>query len=229
MGRKGTLERKLTSTVEDYLQAIYSLQMEGEAVFCARLARRMKVAAPTAWAMIQRMARDGLVALDHKKSVHLTEEGEQLAEKIVRRHRLAERFLMDVLGLGWAECHEEAHRFEHAISPRLEERIVALLGNPTHCPHGSPIPGSGGTFDPELVPLSSLREGQKAIIGFISEELEEDLPLLHYLERGQLMPGQTITVQEVVPSSDLIIIQSSSHQVPLALRVAEKIRVRSLF
>ena len=116
-----------TPTVEDYLHAIYSLQGEGEEVFSARLARRMRVAPPTAWATVRRMLRDGLVTLDRKKTIHLTEKGQRLAENIVRRHRLAERFLTDILGLGWADCHEEAHLFEHALTPRLEQRIVCLL------------------------------------------------------------------------------------------------------
>ncbi len=142
-------EGKPSPTVEDYLQAIYSLEGEGETVISARLARRMRVTPPTAWATVQRMVRDGRVELDAKKVVRLTEAGRAAAEDIVRRHRLSERFLTDILGLGWAEAHEEAHRFEHAMSSRLEERILALLGNPTHCPHGSPIPGTGGRVAPE--------------------------------------------------------------------------------
>src|SRR3990172_849172 len=128
--------RHPSHTVDDYLQAIYSLQGEGERVPPARLARRMGVTPPTAWGTIQRMARDGFVSLDERKIVHFTIRGRKMAEDIVRRHRLAERFLCDVLGLGWAEVHKEAHAFEHAIPPRLEPRIAALAGNPTTCPHG---------------------------------------------------------------------------------------------
>ncbi len=215
-----------TPTVEDYLHAIYSLQGEGEEVFSARLARRMRVAPPTAWATVRRMLRDGLVTLDRKKTIHLTEKGQRLAENIVRRHRLAERFLTDILGLGWADCHEEAHLFEHALTPRLEQRIVALLGNPTTCPHGSPIPGSGAALPPDLVPLSSLAPGQEATIEFISEELEEDLDLLRYLERGRIMPGRRVVVREVVPASDLMVVESDGQTVPLGLKVAQKVRVR---
>lgn len=215
-----------TSTIEDYLQAIYSLEGEGETVFSARLARRMRVTAPTAWATVRRMARDGLVELDAKKVIHLTAEGRKLAEDIVRRHRLSERFLTDVLGLDWADAHEEAHRFEHAMSPRLEERILGLLGNPQSCPHGSPIPGSGARLDPSLVPLSALVAGAEATIGFISEELEEDLELLRYLERGGLKPGRRIRMVEVAPFSGVVVVESDGQQVPLGLPVAAKIRVR---
>jgi DtxR family Mn-dependent transcriptional regulator len=213
-------------TIEDYLHAIYSLEGEGEVVISARLARRMRVTPPTAWATVQRMARDGLVTLDGKKVIHLTDKGRRLAEDIVRRHRLAERFLTDVLGLGWADCHEEAHLFEHALTPRLEERIVALLGNPTTCPHGSPIPGLGGRLPADLVPLAAVPPGEEATIEFISEELEEDAELLRYLERGRIMPGRRVVVKEVVPASDLMVLESEGQPVPLGLKVAQKVRVR---
>src|SRR3990170_7469093 len=145
-----------TAKVDDYLQAIYSLEGEGDTVISARLARRMRVTPPTSWATVRRMHRDGLVSLNTKKVIKLTPKGLELAEDIVRRHRLAERFLVDVMGLGWAEAHEEAHHFEPAITPRLEARIFALARNPTTCPHGSPIPGTGGKVAPDLALLDSL-------------------------------------------------------------------------
>ncbi len=215
-----------STTIEDYLQAIYSLDGEGDTVISARLARRMRVTPPTAWATVRRMARDRLVELDEKKVIHLTPKGHELAEDIVKRHRLAERFLCDVLGLGWAEAHAEAHRFEHAITPRLEPEIFRLAGNPTTCPHGSPIPGTGGKLAPDLMPLSSLTAGQEATVEFISEELEEDTDLLRYLERGKVMPGSRVRVVEVAPYTGVIILELDGSQVPLGLPVAAKIRVR---
>jgi DtxR family Mn-dependent transcriptional regulator len=172
------------------------------------------------------MVRDGLVKLDSKKVIRLTPKGKELATDIVRRHRLAERFLTDALGLGWAEAHEEAHRFEHVISPRLEERILAVLGNPTTCPHGSPIPGSGAKLAKDLVPLNSLSAGEEATLEFISEELEEDMELLRYLERGCLKPGQHIKMVEVAPFSGVVVVESDGNQVPLGVSVAGRIRVR---
>ena len=215
-------------TIEDYLQAIYSLEGEGDTVISARLARRMRVTPPTAWATVRRMVRDALVKLDEKKVIRLTPKGRELAEDIVKRHRLAERFLCDVLGLGWAEAHEEAHRFEHAITPRLEARIFALAGNPTTCPHGSPIPGTGGKVPKDLVPLSALTAGEEATVQFISEELEEDIDLLRYLERGKVMPGSRVRVLEVAPYTGVLILERDGAQVPLGLPVAAKIRVRRL-
>lgn len=214
-----------TPTIEDYLHTIYSLQTEGEDVISARLARWMRVTPPTAWATVHRMQRDSLVEIDDKKVIWLTAKGLKLAENVARRHRLSERFLTDVLGLGWAEAHEEAHRFEHGVSPRVEERVFAILNNPTTCPHGSPIPGTGVRLDPNLVPMDSLKRGDAATVRFISEELEEDPELLRYLERGNVKPGQEITVQELVPSTGVVIIQTDGQSVSLGLAVAAKIRV----
>jgi DtxR family Mn-dependent transcriptional regulator len=214
-----------TPTIEDYLHTIYSLQTEGEDVISARLARWMRVTPPTAWATVHRMQRDSLVEIDDKKVIRLSANGLKLAEIIARRHRISERFLTDVLGLSWAEAHEEAHRFEHGVSARVEERIFAILNKPTTCPHGSPIPGTDAKLDPDLVPMDRLRKGDTATVRFISEELEEDPELLRYLERGSAKPGQEITVQELVPSTGVVIIEANGQSVSLGLGVAAKIRV----
>ena len=141
-----------------------------------------------------------------------------------RRHRLSERFLCDVLGLGWAEAHEEAHRFEHGMTPVIEEKIFELLGHPKTCPHGSPIPGTGYTLSPDLRPLDSFQVGAKARIEFISEELEEDLELLRYLERHDLRPGHAVEVQEKVLSAGLLVLRGDRGEVALGLQVASRIK-----
>ena len=215
-----------SAKVEDYLQSMYSLETEGERIISARLARWMRVTPPTAWATIQRMQKQGLVSIDDKKTIHLTKHGRELAEKVARRHRLSERFLSDILGLGWAEAHDEAHHFEHGVTPMIEQRIFALLGNPTTCPHGSPIPGTGAILSPDLVPMDTLEVGDAATVEFISEELEEDLELLRYLDRHDIRPGQPITVPEKVRSTGLIVIATKRENVSLGLTVAGRIRVR---
>jgi DtxR family Mn-dependent transcriptional regulator len=221
-----TKDEQPSRTIEDYLQTIYSLITEGETVISARLARWMRVTPPTAWATVHRMQRDGLVEIGDKKVITLTPRGLELAEDVARRHRLSERFLVDTLGLGWAEAHEEAHRFEHGVSQRMEERIFELLGRPTTCPHGSPIPGTGATLDPTWVPMERLKLGDKGTVRFISEELEEDLELLHYLERGNVKPGKEFTVREMVPSTGVMVIDTgAAENVSLGLAVAAKIRV----
>ena len=215
-----------SAKVDDYLQAIYSLDGEGETVFSARLARRMGVTPPTAWATVRRMARDDLVELDSKKVITLTAKGHELAEDITRRHRLAERFLVDVMGLGWAEAHDEAHTFEHAITPRVEKRIFELAGDPKTCPHGSPIPGTGAKLATDLVPLASLAVGDEATLIFISEELEEDMELLKYLERSRMIPGSPVRVAETSISTGVMVVERDDERIPIGLAVAARIRVR---
>ncbi|MBI1894062.1 MAG: metal-dependent transcriptional regulator [Candidatus Rokubacteria bacterium] len=127
--------------IEDYLAAIYDLISSGRTVIGARLARHMKVSAPSVTEAVSRMGRDGYVRIGARKEVTLTKKGKALAEVMARRHRLLERWLTDILGLDWTEAHEEAHRLEHALSPKVEDRLAAILGMPSTCPHGNPIPG----------------------------------------------------------------------------------------
>jgi DtxR family Mn-dependent transcriptional regulator len=215
-------------TVEDYLQTIYSLETEGERVISARLARWMRVTPPTAWSTVQRMKRDKMVDIDGKKTIHLTEYGRGLAESVARRHRLTERFLVDIMELGWADAHMEAHHFEHGVTPLIEKQMVKLLNNPTTCPHGSPIPGTGATLDPAWRALDSFGEGDRAEVKFISEELEEDGDLLHYLEQHSIRPGQAVAIAERVPSNNLVVFDVDGTQVSLNLTVAARIRALAL-
>jgi DtxR family Mn-dependent transcriptional regulator len=213
-----------SATIEDYLQTVYSLETEGERAISARLARWMHVTPPTAWATVQRMQREGMVTLDAKKGIHLTESGRGLAENIARRHRLSERFLTDFLGLGWADAHEQAHHFEHGMTPVIEERIFKLLGNPTTCPHGSPIPGTGARLDAKWVALDQFAADEEAVIQFISEELEEDLDLLRYLDRHNIKPGKTVRIEEKVASAGVLSLSVDGQSVSLNLPVASRIR-----
>jgi DtxR family Mn-dependent transcriptional regulator len=214
--------------VEDYLQTIYSLETEGERVISARLARWMRVTPPTAWATVQRMRRDNMVDIDDKKTIRLTDYGRGLAEDVARRHRLSERFLVDIMGLGWADAHTEAHVFEHGVTPIIEREMVRLLNNPTTCPHGSPIPGTGATLDPEWRTLDSFEVDERAEIRFISEELEEDAELLHYLENENVKPGQEARIADRSAANNLIILEIGGKQVPLGLPVAARIRALAL-
>jgi DtxR family Mn-dependent transcriptional regulator len=129
-----TFERP-SETIEDYLQLIYTMHREGTPVIAARVKERKGVSAPTAWATLKRMERDGLVALDDTHHITLSPQGLERAESIIRRHMLAERLLTDILKLDWADVHDEAHRVEHAISPLIERKILALLDLPSRQPH----------------------------------------------------------------------------------------------
>jgi DtxR family transcriptional regulator, iron-dependent repressor len=192
-------EETLSATVEEYLETIYNMSAENEVVIGARLAEKFHVAAPTVTEMLKRLVRDGYVEMDNKHQVILTEAGNQAAEAVLRRHRLTERFLVDMLGMQWHQVHEEACRLEHFISGAVEARVIASLNNPTTCPHGNPIPGSvanARTYlkDQGAVRLSTLAIGEKATILCISEVVEDEEALILYLHDKGLTPGTQLVV-----------------------------------
>ena len=186
-----------TPTVEDYLLAIASFDYEHMPVIAARLAERLQVSAPTVSATIKRMVRDGWIEVTGSNLIELTEPGRTRSERIVRRHRLIERWLQDQLGLEWSALHEEADRLEHAISQRLEERISASLGHPETCPHGNPIPGNVRTWSREgLWQLSQVPVGSDVEIRRISELIEEQTDLLSFIQQSGLTPGQPARIAD---------------------------------
>ncbi len=172
---------------EEYCETIWELTEDGVRVIQARLAERLQVSRPAVSEMTKRMAEQGLIETDSSE-IQLTESGVKLATTMVRRHRLAERFLTDMLGLSWAAAHHEAGKWEHVISPEVEEAIASRLNNPTTCPHGNPIPGS--TYvEPDLIALSEIEPGQLVTVTRIPEELEFAPGLLEFLEENSLIPG----------------------------------------
>jgi DtxR family Mn-dependent transcriptional regulator len=192
-------EEPLSATVEEYLETIYNMSAEVETVIGARLAEKFRVSAPTVTEMLKRLVRDGYVSMDAKRLVTLTEDGYQAAEAVLRRHRLTERFLVDMLGMQWHQVHEEACRLEHFISGAVEARVVASLDHPTTCPHGNPIPGlvpSARTYlkDQGALRLSTIEPGESASILCISEVVEDEEALIHYLHDKELTPGTLLTV-----------------------------------
>ena len=148
-----------TASVQDYLAAIYDLGGSDKPVIGARLAKHMGISAPAVTESIQRMTRGGYVKVGRGKELNLTTKGRQIAEVMARRHRLLERWLTDTLGLNWTDAHEEAHRLEHALSPRVEDRLAEMLGMPTTCPHGNPIPGMPRPTNREPFPLAQATRG----------------------------------------------------------------------
>src|SRR5665213_1059777 len=166
-----------TATVaeEEYLQTLFWLQEAGLGMTGANVARAMQLSAPTVHEMVGRLERDGYITRDKDRTIAFTVLGAEHAEGIVRRHRLIERFLTDVLGVPWDEVHEEAERLEHAMSPVLEQRMRAAIGDATNCPHGHPI--RVGTRVPG-VPLADVSEGASVRILRFENEAED---LLHYL------------------------------------------------
>jgi DtxR family Mn-dependent transcriptional regulator len=190
-----------TAAEEEYLQTLFWLSEAGLPLTGANVARAMQVSAPTVHEMVGRLEADGYIVRADDRSLGFTDEGREHAADVVRRHRLIERFLTDVLGIPWDEVHEEAERLEHAMSPVLEERMMAAIGDARTCPHGHPI--VEGARVPG-VPLADVDEGAKVRILRFENEAED---LLHYLKSTGLNPGLEGTVassgdQEVVVESD---------------------------
>jgi DtxR family Mn-dependent transcriptional regulator len=223
-----TEKMKIPQAIEDYLVAIYVLEREGLTVISARVAEHVGVSPVTMHEMVRRLVQQGYVTFDRKKLLHLTSEGLQVAESVYRRHTLAERLMTDVLGLDWAQAHREAHRFEHVITPLIEERLIELLNNPQTCPHGNPIPGVYVALVEESVPLSTIPEGSMVEIARISEEAERDSQLLQYLELHGVKPGKEILVTQVAPWLGTIMLRRADDEFPIGLQVASKLYVRLL-
>ena len=154
---------------EEYCECIYELAEDDLEVIQARIAERLQVSRPAVSEMMKRLEAEGLVSSD--SGIQLTAKGRRLAERVVRRHRLAERFLTDILQLSWAEAHHEAGKWEHIISESVEEALSRVLGDPTTCPHGNPIPGSDYQ-EPDAAPLAEIPVGGPFTVRRITEELE---------------------------------------------------------
>src|SRR5437667_1506284 len=198
-GNKMKTEEPLSATVEEYLETIYNMNMEDEVVIGARLAERFQVSEPTVTEMLKRLVRDGYIEMDQKRQVTLTEAGNQAAEAVLRRHRLTERFLVDMLGMQWHQVHEEACRLEHFISGAVEARVVTTLNHPTTCPHGNPIPGLVANArsylkDRGAIRLATVALGEVVTILCISEVVEDEEALILYLHEKGLTPDTQLTI-----------------------------------
>jgi DtxR family Mn-dependent transcriptional regulator len=191
--------------IEEYLEAVHSLKEEGTPVIQARLAERLGRSAPSVSEMVDRLADEGYVSREGR-TVELTEKGSNLAAKVVRKHRLAERLLVDVIGLEWYKVHEEAGRWEHVISDDVEARLVLLLGDPSTCPHGNPIPGSATRETPRTQQrLADVVPGTRVRLERISEDVEIDMSSLVYLDEGGFTPGTTALVASRAPDGTLVL------------------------
>lgn len=220
-----TAYAKLTDTYENYLEAIYNMRDEGQKIINARLADRLGVKPPTVSQTLQRMSRDGLVRIDGE--IMLTRRGVEAAEASIRRHRIIERFMSDILGIEWAVAHREAERLQHAISPLIEDKMLAALGHPTSCPHGNPIPGMMTTkLPPDAVTLNNAPENQVVEILRITEEGERDPRLLDYLQKQNLIPGAHIAVLEVVEYTGVVTFKKDGKTIALGLKAARTIWVK---
>ncbi len=213
--------------VEEYLETVHSLKEEGTPVIQARIAERLGRSAPSVSEMLDRLSDDGYVRRDGRV-VELTPKGSALAEKVVRKHRLAERLLADVIGLEWHKVHWEAGRWEHVISDDVEARLIELLDDPATCPHGNPIPGSRHTVASERhVALADAPTGTAVRLERISEEIELDMDALTYLDAHRFVPGSTATITSRGPDGTLVL-EVGGATVALGPRLARRLYVAPL-
>jgi DtxR family Mn-dependent transcriptional regulator len=187
---------------EEYCECIFELAEDDVDVIQARIAERLQVSRPAVSEMIRRLEAEGLVTM--VDGIALTTTGMELAQRVVRRHRLAERFLTDLLGLSWAEAHHEAGKWEHIMSDAVETAMDRVLGSPTTCPHGNPIPGSSYAA-PDSTPLATLSVGQRFTVNRIPEELEFTPGLLDFLEESNILPGHSGVLTAASPDGTVTV------------------------
>lgn len=206
------MKRKLSAAAEDYLKAIYKLQANGEAVTTRALAARLKVAAPSATAMMKKLADLKLVHHEKYRGAALTPAGEKIALETIRHHRLVETYLAEVLGLDWDKVHDEAERWEHVLSEEVEAKIAEALNHPTRDPHGAPIPSLDGEIAQDgWTMLSDLAPGACGVVRRVSDENAE---ILRHLRALNLVPGAALEVLRAEPAEGV-----------LQLRIAGKRRI----
>ncbi len=220
---------RLSMAAENYLLSIYQLEELGRRVSPSQLAEQLKrlpegeglgTSLPSVTGMLRRLTREGLIEMDKNKEIDLTKLGREAAESMVRRHRLAELLVVDVLDVDLCNAHEEAHRLEHAMSPLLEEKIRQKLGNPKASPFGDPIPGSGHVASNDSVPLSEALQGNEYTVDRIPED---DQALLEYLVPFGFIPGRGVKLTEAAPYRGVIKLECDGEEVVVGYEVAERI------
>jgi DtxR family Mn-dependent transcriptional regulator len=216
---------ELHDTTEEYLETILSLEEEGVVPMRARLVERLGISAASVSETVGRLVDQGFVELEGDRRLSLTTKGRGLATTIVRRHRLAERLLVDVIGLEWEKVHAEAARWEHAISADVEEKLVLLLGDPATCPHGNPIPGSHHSAP--TTPTVALADAEigPITVARVSERLEMSGEALVLIADAHLLPGCNATVVRLGADGVTVTTDTGEHRVPT--RVAESLYVSS--
>jgi len=216
---------KITPAIEDYLRTIYALEDEIQPVIAARVAEEVGVTPSTMVSTLRRLEGEGYLKVVRRKEIHLTAQGKQVAERILRRHFLIERLLTDLLGLDWVKAHQEAHRLEHAVSQEVEERLAELLNNPTTCPHGNPIPGKARPRAQKGIPLHQAPAGKEVELEYITEGGERDARLLGFLQQHSLVPGTKVQILDVAPSLGTMNLRVGKDEFTLGIEAAKKIRV----
>ncbi len=211
--------------IEEYLEEIFKIQEKTkQPANISRIAENLELSVPSASEMMKKLAESGTISYNKQREVSLTEEGFKQAGLVVRRHRLAERFLTDILGLSWDQVHSEACLFEHAISPLVEKKLAQKLGNPLTCPHGNPIPdASGQPAKLDVTPLSALKPGQTGQVVLITDESSD---ILKYLTKLNLVPNTDVKIDNVAPFGGPITILIENKSQAIGPELAGKIMVR---
>jgi len=212
-----------SAVVQDYLQTIHYMTRDGERVISARLAERLGVTPATVAATLPRMIRDDLINMDRSKTISFTPKGSVEADRVVRRHALAEWLLTKLIGMPWHEANEYAHKLEHAITDHLETRLLEVLGNPSTCPHGNPMPGN--PVNVREVGLDTRQTGDDVLVQRITEEAEESPELMEYFQRFGVVPGARLSVAESAPYNGLITLTRGGEKFSLGNAAASKVRV----
>jgi DtxR family Mn-dependent transcriptional regulator len=211
---------------DDYLTAIYRLSHdEGQDVIAVRLADRLDITPPSVAGMLKRLLRDQLVTLDARKVIRLTPEGLRRAEQMVRRHRLAECLITDVLKVPWWRAYEEAHLLEHGISDITEPNLYETLGRPQRSPFGYPIPGQGPAKKLTMTTLADILEGERVIIDRV---FEEDEQLLQFFDEENIRPGELVVLESVAPYRGTVTARIGERSVVMGTQVASRIWVNRL-
>lgn len=228
----------LVDTTEMYLRTIYDLEEEGVVPLRARIAERLEQSGPTVSQTVSRMERDGLLRVAGDRHLELTEKGRRLAISVMRKHRLAERLLVDIIGVPWEKVHAEACRWEHVISEDVERRIVQILDRPTVSPFGNPIPGLALLGLPEedrthdcanLVRLTELPVGDSVavVVRQLTEHVQGDVPLIGRLKEAGVVPNARVLVR-TSPDGDVTIVVGGHENVDLPHEMAHAVKVEKV-
>lgn len=216
-----------SSTVENYLKAIYqgqvSLPVDHRLVPMGQVATALGVTPGTATTMVKALAESGLAEYEPYSGVRLTASGEKLAGLVLRRHRLVEAFLVQVIGMSWAEVHEDAEQLEHVVSDRLIDRIDEMLGRPTHDPHGDPIPSAAGEMTPTR--LDSLLTCPLATPLKVTRISDQDPAFLRFIESNGLKPGEPVEVESRDDAADAVMLRRKDRRITIGARAASKLLV----
>jgi DtxR family Mn-dependent transcriptional regulator len=215
---------RLNPASKEYLEAVYELEEEGRRVLQARISERLGLAPATVSEGVKRLVAEGYVTLQARE-IALTDEGRAIAETLVRRHRLAERMLVDLLGIPWHLCHHQAEDWEKVMTPEVEEAILSKLEGDLTCPHGNPIPGADSAIPwSDLKPVADMVAGEAGRLTRLLEDVELDHDVLYYLETHRLKPGADLTLLEIAPDGTRTL-DVDGDRVALGQRLADNLWV----